>query len=226
MSWKRAFSAAKIVEAEGDAYFEGYFKKSKVEEVTGNKEKVAEIDVDLFLEDDGNNNTAKEKFRPTYTKAVEKEDLERGGFCQPTGLASFIKKYKRKDLSDSSFMATKRNAVESGYVLNLKSTEDNKDNNDNNDSIPIPVPIVESEQRENGMARQICRAWLKNTYLKLGQPCTNQKCERRHIIESKSVGLLYKDYSFKGLTTAQRNSITSQVQSPSASTIEVPIPIK
>ena len=188
--WKRAFDRAKNTEAEGAKHFEGFLKKLRK-----NDESL------IFLEDKSSSiGTAlsepiqREKFRPTYSGEVEKEILERGGFCQPTNLASFFKKGKSEE--DAAMLNVPRwGNVEEMKIASLSETSHD-------------VNI----DKGNGVQRQICRAWLKNTYLQLGSPCNNVSCDRRHLIESKSLGSLYKDYSFKGLTTVQRNTITNQVR--------------
>ena len=186
--WKRAFDHAKDTEAEGAKYFEGFFKKLRRtdESLTFVEDKSSSIGTAL------SESLQREKFRPTYSGEVEKEVVERGGFCQPASLASFFKKGKSADA-----------------MLSVPILENAEQTTIASSSERSPPDNIE---RENGVARQICRAWLKNTYLQLGSPCKNVSCDRRHLIESTSIGSLYKDYSFKGLSTVQRNSIISQVQ--------------
>ena len=188
--WKRAFDRAINTEAEGAKHFEGFLKKLKKNDESP-----------IFLEDKSSSiGTAlseplqREKFRPTYSGEVEKEIVERGGFCQPANLASFFKKGKSEE-DAATLSVPKWGNVEEIKIASLSETSHNL-----------------NIDKGNGVQRQICRAWLKNTYLQLGSPCNNVSCDRRHLIESKSLGSLYKDYSFKGLTTAQRNSITNQVR--------------
>lgn len=195
--WKRAFCRAQDTEAEGEKYFEGFFKKSKtVSAVTDPVDKdlkTAHIGTDDTESMKVSDESAKSILKLTEPKETE-DDVERGGFCQPTGLASFF-----KDIMSS------RSEISGHHVLDV----------DNQIGSDLPVVVV----KENGMARQICRAWLKNNFLKLGEACKNPDCERRHVIDSCSVGTLYKDYSFKGLTAAQRNSIIAQVQSGAGKTV-------
>ena len=127
----------------------------------------------------------------------ETDDVERGGFCQPAGLAKFFASTKCSGQKDSL-----------GSIDGAASFTQ---------GAPTAVSdVIDSVERESGATRQICRAWLKNTFLQLGQPCKNASCERRHLIESRGIGSLYKDYSFKGLTAVQRSSIISQVQASAA----------
>jgi hypothetical protein len=189
--WKRAFCLARDTEAEGEKYFEGFFKKSKTvsaaTDLVNQESKIASNGTNEKAATIISDESAKSVSKLTDPGETEEVDVERGGFCQPTGLASFF-----KDIIDSR----PDEGVPDYLVLD---------------------PQIDSELsvvvKENGMARQICRAWLKNNFLKLGEACKNPDCERRHIIDSCSVGTLYKDYSFKGLTAAQRNSIIAQVQS-------------
>lgn len=200
--WKRAFCRAQETEAEGEKYFEGFFKRSKT--ISGTV--TAAVNDDLKSGQVGSLRNAAAEVTDEITQSVsrptepgETEDVERGGFCQPAGLATFFKNL----ISSRSEIAGHDDAIV-----------------DHEDISDLPVAVV----RENGMARQICRAWLKNNFLKLGEACKNPNCERRHIIDSCSVGMLYKDYSFKGLTAAQRNSIIAQVQSGAGKTIANVVP--
>ena len=61
---------------------------------------------------------------------------------------------------------------------------------------------------EGGLAKQICRTWLKYTFLGLGKECTvgDDACPRKHSLPA-NLNLLYKDYSFKGLAPQQRKKI-------------------
>jgi hypothetical protein len=188
--WKRAFCRAQETEAEGEKYFEGFFKKSKTmsaaTDPVDEDSKTASIGLDEKAATIISNKVAKPVPKLTDRGETEDVDVERGGFCQPTGLASFFKD-----------------------AMNSRSVKVVPDNLVGDPEIDSDLSVV----KENGMARQICRAWLKNNFLKLGEACKNPDCERRHVIDSCSVGTLYKDYSFKGLTAAQRNSIIAQVQS-------------
>ena len=71
------------------------------------------------------------------------------------------------------------------------------------------------------MSRQICRLWLKHNFLGLGGACpsgaSSVACTRKHEIPS-NVNLLYKDYSFKGLSAAQRKTIIAKAASDGTST--------
>ena len=194
--WKRAFSHAKETEAEGAKYFEGYFKEAKVVKV---------VDVGSHEPYSSSDASTRGQFRPTYTEAIDNDDAERGGFCQPSGLANF---FKRKKTSKSGMLTDTSPLLD----IVVDSTVVVDDIPNLTAAVDTGIPETEIADRENGMTRQICRAWLKHTYLQLGQACKSANCERRHLIEAKSIGFLYKDYSFKGLATAQRNSIIAQIQ--------------
>jgi hypothetical protein len=193
-SWGKAFRHARETEAEGAQYFEGFFKKAKivlegststiVDQVQGVEagSKAIEIDTTNLREDAVEGVTIEET-----------DDVERGGFCQPAGLAKFFASTKCPGQKDSLGSIDGVAQVTQGASAAASD-------------------VTDSVERESGATRQICRAWLKNTFLQLGQPCKNASCERRHLIESRSIGSLYKDYSFKGLTAVQRSSIISQVQ--------------
>lgn len=60
--------------------------------------------------------------------------------------------------------------------------------------------------------RQMCRAWLKHTYLNIGNPCKDgEACLRKHGVTCKPEHL-YKDYSFKGLSAKQRKTIMDKLK--------------
>ena len=195
LPWKAAFTHARDTEAEGAQYFEGFFKKAKfvaegstptIQNIVTSAEFVG---TDDYVKGDIARGTSTE----------ETDDTERGGFCQPAGLAKFF--------------ASTKCSVHGGFLGN---NDDNGSAQVMEQSSAAVSDIADSTERESGATRQICRAWLKNNFLQLGQPCKNASCERRHVIESRSIGSLYKDYSFKGLSAVQRASIVSQVQSSAA----------
>jgi len=63
--------------------------------------------------------------------------------------------------------------------------------------------------------RQMCRAWLKHTYLQIGNPCKDgEACLRKHGVTCKPEHL-YKDYSFKGLSAKQRKTIMDKLKAES-----------
>jgi hypothetical protein len=197
-SWGKAFRHARDTEAEGAQYFEGFFKKAKIVLEGSTSTIVDQVqDVEAGSKAIGTNTTNLSKDVVDVVSTEETDDVERGGFCQPAGLAKFFASKKcsgQKDSLGSSDVTAQ--------VIQGAST--------------AASDVTDSVERESGATRQICRAWLKNTFLQLGQPCKNASCERRHLIESRSIGSLYKDYSFKGLTAVQRSSIISQVQASAA----------
>ena len=207
-AWKSAFSHAIDTEAEGAKYFLGHFKKARIDDSNSTTStRISGQRPDIRL-DDGI--TVIETADSTVVNLIpapsqDVDEDERGGFCQPAGLAIFFKNLK----------SCSRNAPHEGSDAQINAECQPSETLGGN---PITSDIVETE---NGMGRQICRAWLKNHFLQLGQPCKNANCKRRHVIESRSVGSLYKDYSFKGLSTAQRNSIISQVQAASNAAVKI-----
>ena len=192
-SWGKAFRHARDTEAEGAQYFEGFFKKAKIvaEDSTPTIQNIVTSAEFMGSDDYVKGDIAR------GTSTEETDDTERGGFCQPAGLAKFFASTKC-----SGHGGILGNNDVSAQVMEQASA--------------AVSDIADSTERESSATRQICRAWLKNNFLQLGQPCKNASCERRHVIESRSIGSLYKDYSFKGLSAVQRASIISQVQSSAA----------
>lgn len=68
---------------------------------------------------------------------------------------------------------------------------------------------------EEACARQICRTWLKHTYLQIGAPCVDEACLRLHEISCRADSL-YKDFSFKGLPQKHRKRILERVRDEQA----------
>ena len=116
---------------------------------------------------------------------VDEEDV--GGFCQPQHLALFVQRVNSSNPT-SSLVEDAENTIDTEHGRVIDTVE------------------------KNNMGRQICRAWLKHHFLSLGNPCAQKNCERRHDVDGMNVGQLYKDFSFKGLATAQRNTIIKSVQ--------------
>ena len=193
LPWKAAFNHARDTDAEGAQYFEGFFKKAKIvaEDSTPTIQNIVTSAEFMGSDDYVKGDIAR------GTSTEETDDTERGGFCQPAGLAKFFASTKC-----SGHGGILGNNDVSAQVMEQASA--------------AVSDIADSTERESSATRQICRAWLKNNFLQLGQPCKNASCERRHVIESRSIGSLYKDYSFKGLSAVQRASIISQVQSSAA----------
>ena len=77
----------------------------------------------------------------------------------------------------------------------------------------ISAKIQDTKNTGDGLTRQICRKWLKHTFLGLGTECSEGSgaCPRKHDLPT-NLNLLYKDYSFKGLTTQQRKKIISKAK--------------
>jgi hypothetical protein len=197
-SWCKAFRHARDTEAEGAQYFEGFFKKAKIVQEGSTSTIVDQVqDVEAGSKALGTDATNLREDALEGVSTEETDDVERGGFCQPAGLAKFFASAKCSRQEDS--LGSIDGAAQAIQGAPIAASN-----------------VTDSVERESGATRQICRAWLKNTFLQLGQPCKNASCERRHLIESRSIGSLYKDYSFKGLTAVQRSSIISQVQASAA----------
>ena len=135
------------------------------------------------------------------SKNSDDEQDESGGFCQPLKLSKFVNKVARKD-------GQEKEGTQTGDAVN----ETNKGPAQNNETDePHSEPYVEERDMTVVCGRQLCRSWLKYTYLKLGGPCPDT-CLRKHEITCKPE-LLYKDYAFKGLSAKQRKDIMQQLKS-------------
>jgi hypothetical protein len=186
--WKRAFNKAIQIEEDGSKFFSDLNDKEK-----SWKKRKREADADG--NDEISNEIEKVETDPNSSSVV---DLDEGcgGFCQPVRLANFVKVMKRGN--------SKMSADEDGTETAPLSTEVEE-------AIDIEPP-----QRDmvEVCGRQICRSWLKNHFLGIGKACDESTCLRKHAITCKPE-LLYKDYSFKGLSPKQRKQILAQLKAES-----------
>jgi hypothetical protein len=134
-----------------------------------------------------------------HSSAIEEEhdDEEAGGFKQPRRLAQFAK---------SAITSTNQEEPAIPLPSNCESVENVSD------SKSYGRPSLEER-----CAKQICRQWLKHEYLDLGEKCDGS-CGRLHIVVGNPERL-YKDFAFKGLTTAQRKTIIGKVKVQIASNV-------
>jgi hypothetical protein len=120
-----------------------------------------------------------------------KKHVDTGAFNQPRELAEFV----------STYILGAGSATTASPLTDSKSKEEGKES------------ASRKTDKADNIARQICRAWLKHTYLGLGKPCKSDAssvaCMRRHQLPS-NVNLLYKDYSFMGLSAPQRKAILAK----------------
>ena len=79
-------------------------------------------------------------------------------------------------------------------------------------TLAAATPVEETKEAEapDNLSRQLCRQWLKFRYLKVGQAC-GESCKRCHILPA-SLGQMYSDYAFKGLSKVQRKTIFDAVE--------------
>ena len=112
------------------------------------------------------------------------EDDEEGGFSQPNKLAKFLRQLDNTSIAIDNIIQVGNN-----------------------------IDDTTTKQIDN-MNRQICRIWLKHTYLGSDVACNDGTCMRKHSIDLNpdSLGRLYKDYSFKGLNQGQRQRIINKIK--------------
>lgn len=141
------------------------------------------------------------------TTADDEADVECGGFKQPKKLALLALGHNQAGSSESSAVtgSTTEVAVISDSINVDTNTEKEEEQHGEKRLLSL----------EERCARQLCRAWLKNHYLSLGQPCTEQPCSRMHKITCRPEKL-YKDYSFKGLNNNQKKAIIDKVRAEQA----------
>ena len=187
-NWIAAFARAKAIEAVGAQDFADFFNPSSVpssSSFSSSLPTAAEDDLEASGRGD--------------------DELGGGGFRQPRGLAQFSRQLLvKKDLQKSG-----KSVV--GSTKGRKVTDGEKVDS------PAPLCCWDSNERGSssgggGMARQICRQWLKNSYLSIGKACgAGDGCPRLHVITGNPM-LLYKDFSFKGLPQSSKNTILEAVK--------------
>ena len=171
MSWSRAFQKATKLTEEGKALFgEGYF------------------DTDI-----GN---------PVYTKCKNDEDRsDSSDSGTREGRSKEIKRTKRKldtflDERDGNEEHTKTNSkkrkkADGAYFLscfvNQIMNEGQPGNISKRESCEQTTKPENSILMES-MKKQICRTWLKHTFLGIGQPCPSDNCPRTHKITEAQKG--------------------------------------
>ena len=123
-----------------------------------------------------------------------REEGKSGAFCQPPLLAAFVTM-----LSGTTSAAASATA----------------------DFEKITAEIQDTKNVGDSLTKQICRKWLKHTFLGLGTECSegSDACPRKHDLPP-NLNLLYKDYSFKGLTSQQRKKIIAKAQAGGDAEVE------
>lgn len=115
-------------------------------------------------------------------------DDEYGAFSQPKKLSTFV-----LEVTSSSFSLPLTDSSSSHNIESIKEE------------------IGETKVRfslEERCSRQICRNWLKNTFLQLGDPCKAAEgdCSRMHELPLNPLKL-HSDFSFKGLNPKNKKII-------------------
>lgn len=141
--------------------------------------------------------TGKKRKQKDVSDSDTDED-ECGAFNQPAKLARFM----------TSIASTETNPLRSVDTLSKGECETDKDGvaSDRNDEIETSEPRQRSLEERCSM--QICRNWLKHTFLSLGKACKASPCLRLHQLPEQSQRL-YNDFSFKGLQSKQQKTILS-----------------
>ena len=126
---------------------------------------------------------------------AEGEGEEVGCFRQPAGLSQFYKRLKSGEPPPIAAVSSRSEEGASERPSKQQLTEGGGDY----------------------LARQICRSWLKHTYLGLGSACGDKSCGRSHKPPAV-VAHMYKDFSFKGLSKENRAKIITKMEAEKKST--------
>jgi hypothetical protein len=154
--------------------------------------------------------------RKRKIKDIENDEI--GAFRQPVKLAKFIESTLSSISSNCRSSEEKPNEQDKQLVsVPVDATFSDKARMDFSAPIDseskIAIDHAASYQQlslEERCAKQICRKWLKFTYLKSNQPC-DESCGRLHEVP-KNPQKLYKDYSFRGLPPKQQKKILSNIK--------------
>lgn len=151
---------------------------------------------------DAKSTVGKKRQRNDMSDSDTDED-ECGAFNQPAKLARFMK-------SIGSLEAMPIQSIDT--ILQSDGNIDEDARNDKKDKIEPSEPRQRS--LEERCSTQICRNWLKHTFLSLGKACKANPCPRLHQLPEQSQRL-YSDYSFKGLQSKQQKVILSSYKKKS-----------
>jgi hypothetical protein len=199
-TWKKAFTVAHEVSSASDELVEDFVK------------------IHSHTKDGG----ASENANGGVVDGGEKE-RDPGAFNQPRSIADFMRNFVVNFVpnSTSSGEVTSSDITNNNNTLGADdgSSEAGRDGAAGGDggasmqrfnAIASCQPIeVNGTAKADNLSRQICRLWLKHTYLGLGKACPSDPCMRCHELPSNAK-LLYKDNSFKGLGKAHRKTILAK----------------
>lgn len=149
--------------------------------------------------------SSRKKKRNQSEPADEDED-DIGAFRQPAKLAKFLQSSLSQDSSCGLHQTAKTAGTDSQQAINSLDSEDNITK-----VTPQPAESAEGEEQsirlslEERCARQICRKWLKHTFLQVKAACDG-RCGRLHTIPDDPKKM-YSDFSFKGLPPNQQKKI-------------------
>jgi hypothetical protein len=213
--WATAFHQAKLVENEGAVAFADFFERRE-------REKRLKLDEECEVDSSSTSTSASASLPKAAAAAAamssstkggarsgnvgdigDDEDGEGGadegacgsGYAQSRKISRFVQ----------SLLSQPPSAKSNGPV-SFATTTQRPLNAASGDSTSSAATAT-----ADNLGRQLCRQWLKFAYLGLGEKCNEATCQRKHEIIGNPMRL-YKDYSFKGLTTAQRNSIIETVK--------------
>lgn len=66
-------------------------------------------------------------------------------------------------------------------------------------------------EKKDNLSKQLCRHWLKHTYLDIGAPCVDPDCKRKHSIP-ENINSMYSDYAFKSLNPNHKKRILAMLK--------------
>lgn len=173
-----------------------------------NKDTINEIEKDIYISNKKRSIDI-DDVHSTSDRKYDSDNDDFGGFKQPLKLARYMSQYVGSN--DTKIV----------NINNPKCIESNEEkmintNNDNCNIINSDKQEYHTSKPERNMVevcgKQICRAWLKHTYLDIGKQCQNKNCLRMHDIVVTNPESLYNDFSFKGLSIHHRKHILEKLK--------------
>eukprot|EP01036_Dinobryon_divergens_P031371 gene31371-40757_t len=141
-------------------------------------------------------------------ESFDHRQQDQGAFSQPKQLADFVQTILNEMEEDDGTKDTPlQSLAQEDHVVPIAQVNSSISSNINSSS----GNESNSNSNSGGSLQQICRRWLKHTYLGIGEPCVSAVCQRLHEVIGKPERL-YSDYSFKGLNSKQQKAILNQLK--------------
>lgn len=122
-----------------------------------------------------------------------------------------VEEEEEEDAKEESSSHSKKKKKKRQRDHDTNSDNNNNEDDNNKKQKQHSNADNESDEKANNLAGQVCRQWLKYHYLKIGQSCNPDICQRKHLVTGKPESL-YSDFSFKGLKAKHQKTILDAVR--------------